>query len=61
MGFRCPYCNTDETPLTRSKISVGGRVVFGVMILVCFPLFWIGLLMKENYRECSECGTRIGG
>jgi hypothetical protein len=24
VGFRCPFCNTDEMPVWRSKISTGG-------------------------------------
>lgn len=60
-GFRCPYCRSPEFPVTRSKISTGGWVVFATMILFCFPLFWIGLLMTESYRECADCGMKVGG
>ncbi len=60
VGFRCPFCGSDEFPLRRSQISVGGWIVFAVMILVCFPLFWIGLLIKEEYRVCAECGMKLG-
>lgn len=60
-GFRCPYCDSDRLPYTRKSISTGGWVVFAVMLLFCFPLFWIGLLMTEGHRECSDCGMRIGG
>jgi hypothetical protein len=30
------------------------------MLLFCLPLFWVGLLVKDYYRVCSECGTRLG-
>ena len=60
-GFRCPYCGSTEAPVVRSKISTAGWVTFAVLLLVCLPLFWIGLLMKEDYRECHECGIKIGG
>jgi DNA-directed RNA polymerase subunit RPC12/RpoP len=60
-GFRCPYCGSREVPVTRSKISAAGWVTFVVLLLFCLPLFWIGLLIKEEYRECYECGMRIGG
>lgn len=30
-------------------------------LLVSVPLSVVGLLMRENYRECSDCGMRIGG
>ncbi len=41
------------------RISVAGWIVFAVLLLFCFPLFWIGLLIKEEYRSCYECGVRI--
>ena len=61
VGFRCPYCNSSVWPITRSQISTGGWIVFAVMLLVCFPLFFIGLLITEEYKVCADCGTRIGG
>lgn len=60
MGFRCPYCQSQHTPIVTSQISTGGWVVFAMMILFCFPLFWIGLLMKEYHRVCGSCGMRLG-
>lgn len=60
-GFRCPYCGSDELPITRSRISAAGWVVFALFLVFCFPLFWIGLLITETYRECSDCGVQLGG
>ena len=34
-------------------------VVFALMLLFCFPLFWIGLLMKETHQICSQCRVRL--
>jgi hypothetical protein len=45
----------------REQISPAGWIVFAVMIFACFPLFWIGLLMKENIHYCSDCGMKLGG
>ena len=59
-GFECPYCGTDELPVVKSQISTGGWIVFAVMLVTCFPLFWIGLLIKEDYRECYDCGVQLG-
>jgi hypothetical protein len=59
-GFRCPYCRSTARPYVSSQISPAGWVVFVVMILFCFPLFFIGLLMTEEYRTCSDCGMRLG-
>jgi lipopolysaccharide-induced tumor necrosis factor-alpha factor len=59
-GFRCPFCGTDEPPYRSEDISAGGWVVFAVLLLFCIPLCWIGLLMKEEYRTCADCGVRLG-
>lgn len=59
-GYRCPYCKSTAPPFTIEKISEAGWIVFAMMMLFCFPLFWIGLLMKENQRFCSACRARLG-
>ena len=60
VGYRCPRCGTTAPPQITSKISDGGWIVFVLMLLFCFPLFWIGLLMKEEQRVCSMCFTKLG-
>lgn len=60
-NFECPYCGSTELPVKKNQISVGGWIVFAVMIFVCLPLFWIGLLMKEEVETCYDCGRKIGG
>jgi DNA-directed RNA polymerase subunit RPC12/RpoP len=57
--LRCPYCGNNAPAITNSKISTGGWVTFVVLLIIFFPLCWIGLLMKEQYRVCSRCGSRI--
>lgn len=57
--YRCPYCGSPQRPHTLQKISTGGWIVFAVMLLVCFPLFFIGLLMKDTYQVCGQCGLRL--
>lgn len=57
--FVCPYCHTDMPPRTSTRISTAGWVTFGVMMFICIPLFWIGLLMTEPQRNCSGCGIRL--
>jgi hypothetical protein len=59
VSFRCPYCGTDAPPVTGQRISTAGWIVFAVMLLFCFPLFFIGLLMKEEYRQCSYCRATL--
>jgi lipopolysaccharide-induced tumor necrosis factor-alpha factor len=60
LGFRCPRCGTTAPPQIKSKVSDNGWIVFVVMLIFCFPLFWIGLLMREESRVCSMCMTRLG-
>lgn len=59
-GFRCPFCRTRARPNVSSQVSSAGWTVFVVMILFCWPLFFIGLLMTEETRTCSDCGMRLG-
>lgn len=59
--FRCPYCGSNLPPSTVSKVSSAGWVFFWVLLLfLCFPLFWIGLLIKDHFSMCSACGMVLG-
>ncbi len=58
-GYHCPRCSTNLMPRIERKVSTAGWVVFAVMLVFFFPLFWIGLLIKENVRVCSICNLRI--
>ena len=60
-GFSCPYCASPDYPVTLSKISTGGWIVFAALLFSCFTLFWIGFLIKEEYKVCSHCGMQLGG
>jgi hypothetical protein len=59
--WTCPFCRYQGAPLARSKISTAGWILFVVSLFVCFPLFFIGLLLKDRYRVCASCGTTVGG
>jgi hypothetical protein len=59
-GFSCPFCQATSPPVRAQRISTGGWITFAVLLVVCFPLFWIGLLIKEDYTSCSACGIRLG-
>ena len=59
INFRCPYCGTDAPPLVARRISTAGWIVFAAMIIFCFPLFFIGLLIKEEHRQCSWCRASL--
>ncbi len=58
-GYRCPNCGTTYTPVAEQRISSGGWLVFIMLLFVCLPLFWIGLLMKEEIRVCPMCRYRL--
>ena len=58
-GSECHSCGSDAPPIYTSQISAGGWIVMVVMLVFCWPLFWIGLLMKEDVKKCSECGARL--
>jgi hypothetical protein len=59
IGSVCDRCGSDSPPIYRSEISVGGWITFVVLLLVCWPLCFLGLLMKDDYRVCSDCGARL--
>jgi hypothetical protein len=59
-GFRCPFCHTAAPPFVRKRISMGGWVLFVILLLACFPLCLFALLITEDYRVCSECGINLG-
>ncbi|MFQ3591262.1 MAG: LITAF-like zinc ribbon domain-containing protein [Chloracidobacterium sp.] len=58
-GIVCPYCRTNLPPRFRSQISTGGWIMLVVSLVFCWPLFWIGLLMREEYCTCRVCGRRL--
>lgn len=59
LGYRCPRCASTAAPIARKKISDNGWIVFVLMLIFCFPLFWIGLLMRDEYRVCPTCLLRL--
>jgi predicted RNA-binding Zn-ribbon protein involved in translation (DUF1610 family) len=56
-GFSCPRCGSLALPQVKERISTSGVVAFIVLLVICFPLCWIGLLVKEQYRVCSSCAA----
>jgi hypothetical protein len=57
-GFVCRFCGYQGMAMVTRKISTGGIVVAVVLFFVFFPLFWIGLLMKETVHSCPQCRNR---
>lgn len=54
----CPRCNSQYIRYEK-KISTAGWIVFAILLVAFFPLFWIGLLIKEDARFCQVCNYQI--
>jgi hypothetical protein len=59
-AWACPFCRCQGQAIPAQKISTGSWVVFALLLLFRFPLFWIGLLMKETVVQCPQCFKRAG-
>jgi hypothetical protein len=57
--FRCPNCATHMPPVIERKISTAGWITFAVLMVTVFPLFWIGLLIREDVPVCQICQTKL--
>ena len=64
MAFKCPYCSSEAPPIMqKSGLNSTGLILLIVLVVFCFPLFWLPLVMdgmKEEVRKCSGCGNKIG-
>jgi DNA-directed RNA polymerase subunit M/transcription elongation factor TFIIS len=58
--FECPRCGSRDRPIEKSEISQTGWILFVVLLVVFWPLCFIGLFQKETYQACGECGARVG-
>ena len=58
--FRCPLCSSQMTPHIERRISNAGWITFAVLLVFFFPLFWIGLLIKEDVAICQTCNSKLG-
>ena len=59
-NFRCPNCMSNYMPKMEKRVSTAGWVTFAVLLVFFFPLFWIGLLIKEDVAVCQSCNTKLG-
>ena len=58
-NYRCPTCMSQFLPRIERRISTTGWIVFAVLLVLFFPLFWVGLLIKEDVHVCPSCNTRL--
>lgn len=57
-GLKCQYCRKRDV-VVEPAITVVGWIVFVFLLVVFFPLCWIGLLIKEPRRKCLSCGMTM--
>lgn len=58
-AYCCPRCASNQPPRYERKVSTAGWIVFAALLVVFFPLFWIGLLIKEPVPFCPVCNLRL--
>src|SRR5262245_44099657 len=51
-NYRCPNCMSQYLPQIERRISTNGWIVFAVLLVLFFPLFWVGFLIKEDVHVC---------
>ncbi|MFV0387206.1 MAG: LITAF-like zinc ribbon domain-containing protein [Pyrinomonadaceae bacterium] len=51
----CPRCRSKSLPVVTRKISSAGWIVFVILLIVFFPFFWVGFLIKEDKLVCPVC------
>ena len=59
-SFCCPFCHSHERPVRRGRVSLAGWIVFAVLLVCFFPLCWLGLLIRDRYHVCYDCGIKLG-
>lgn len=57
-ALSCPRCFSRYLS-TERRISTAGWITFAVLLVFFFPLFWIGLLIKEDVRVCQSCKAKV--
>ncbi len=57
--IHCENCGGQYMPRIERRISSAGWITFAILLIVFFPLFWIGLLIKEEVAVCQVCDSRI--
>ena len=58
-SYRCPNCMSQFLPRIERRISTAGWITFALLLVFFFPLFWIGLLIKEEMHVCPSCNMRL--
>jgi hypothetical protein len=56
----CPFCGSRWGTKAVSKIATAG-IVLTIVLFCLFPLNFLFLLIKDEFRACRECGARLDG
>jgi hypothetical protein len=57
--FECPFCGTHKMPEYEYSISTAGWIVFILLLFGCFPICWIGLLIRDAKSVCVRCRVAL--
>jgi hypothetical protein len=57
--YHCPFCGSTARRYFKKKISPAGWIVCVLLLFFTICLFWIGLLITEEYRVCPDCGMKV--
>jgi hypothetical protein len=58
-GFICPYCDNPSVVVQKTKMSNTGIILLVILVVLFWPLFWIGFLIRDRYNICSVCGRML--
>jgi hypothetical protein len=62
-GITCPFCHYQGPPMVKKQMSVGGWVLFAVLVLCCLPLCWLPFIIdgcQETVTHCASCKIKLG-
>lgn len=55
--WQCPVCSNTQ-PYFDTRVSQQGWIAFAVLLVLFFPICWLGLLQKEKFVVCGKCGAQ---
>lgn len=59
ISSRCPSCGYWGFPLTKKVFSTSGWIVLVLLLVCCFPVFWLAFLWDGGYDKlCCSCKAR---
>ncbi|KAI8901281.1 LITAF-like zinc ribbon domain-containing protein [Globomyces pollinis-pini] len=59
----CPNCSYSVQTVTTKELGLGSYLAAGACCLVCFPCFWVPLViddLKDVTHHCPQCRALVG-